>query len=84
MRRVKYTVIVDNETARFSDSWHAMMFAAQMSRGDRLIEVRSPEGLIGQYRNGLPTEEFQHHHDCEASFARCQTAFDKAVEMQTR
>jgi hypothetical protein len=63
--RTKYVVhCSDNHIARFSEQWHARIFAVALSERmpGHLIEMSAPDGLIGQYRGGAPTPEFKQHH----------------------
>jgi hypothetical protein len=64
-KRTKFLVNLPNgHVARFSEEWHARLFSEAIS--DRmpwlLIELLAPDGLIGQYRDGAPTPEFEQHH----------------------
>ena len=67
-RRTYFTVRYGRELAKFSSNRDAMHFAEAMSllpsHGDYLIEVSHKTGIVGQYRNGKTTPEFQLHHDC--------------------
>ena len=50
--------------ARFSEEWHARKFAIWLSKLNpkHWIELAAPDGLIGQYRGGETTAEFEQHH----------------------
>lgn len=64
-KRTKYIVhCPDNHIARFSEQWHARIFAVALSerRPGKLIEMSCSTGLIGQYEGGDPTPEFKQHH----------------------
>lgn len=64
-KRTKFLVdCPQGHIARFSEQWHARLFAVAVSERmpGHLIEMRSPEGLIGQYKGGDPTPEFKQHH----------------------
>lgn len=64
-KRTKYIVYSpDHHIARFSEQWHARIFAVALSERmpGHLIEMSAPDGLIGQYRGGAPTPEFKQHH----------------------
>jgi hypothetical protein len=64
-RQTRYVVCCpDRHVARFSEQWHARMFAIALSERMRgyLIEMSAPDGLIGQYRDGYSTPEFDRHH----------------------
>lgn len=65
-KRTKYQVhhLVNNETARFSNLRHALLFAVARSEDqpNHLIEVSAKDGLVGQYQGGKPTPEFVQHH----------------------
>jgi len=64
-RRTKFLVSCpDDHVARFSEQWHARVFAIALSERmpGHLIEMRAPDGLIGQYRAGKSTPEFELHH----------------------
>lgn len=59
--KTRFTVRVGDDLAKFSSWLHAMDFASAHSYGGRLVEVGSKNGLVGQYRDGKPTEEFKMH-----------------------
>lgn len=63
--RTAFTVRYGREIAKFSSNRDAMHFAEAMSLANPgyLIEVGHKTGLVGQYRNGDTTPEFQLHHD---------------------
>jgi hypothetical protein len=64
-KRTKYIVhCPDNHIARFSEEWHARIFAVSLSERmpGLLIEMSEPSGLIGQYQGGAPTNEFKQAH----------------------
>jgi hypothetical protein len=64
-RRTKFIVwCPDGHMARFSEQWHARIFAITLSERvpGHSIELSAPDGLIGQYRGGNPTPEFKQHH----------------------
>jgi hypothetical protein len=66
MKRTRYIVYCpDGHSARFSSQWHARLFAVALSERmpDLLIEMSARDGLIGQYRAGVSTPEFEQHHD---------------------
>lgn len=57
--RTRYLVEYQHDrAARFSNIDDAMTFA----RAQRSAEVFAPDGIVGQYRDGLPTPEFATHH----------------------
>lgn len=66
--RTTFTVRYGRDIAKFSSNRDAMHFAEARSREPQLhnwlIEVGHKTGLVGQYRNGLTTPEFQMHHEC--------------------
>lgn len=63
-RATHYTVTYGPHVAKFSCNRDAMRFAEDMSReGGFSVEVEHLTGLVGQYRNGKTTPEFQLHHD---------------------
>lgn len=66
--RTFYTVRYGRDVAKFSSNRDAMRYAEAKSGEpqfrDWLIDVGHKTGLVGQYRNGRTTEEFQLHHDC--------------------
>lgn len=53
-----------NHIARFSEQWHARVFAVALSERmpGHSIEMSAPDGLIGQYLGGESTPEFKQHH----------------------
>lgn len=61
-----YSVGYGMHVAKFSSFPEALRFAQDVSERrhlkSHLIEVRSARGLVGQYRNGIPTPEFAHAH----------------------
>ena len=61
-----FTVRYGRELAKFSSNRDAMYFAEAKSSipGIGWVEVRAKSGLVGQYRDGKTTPEFQAHHDC--------------------
>lgn len=63
-KRTKYTIRFQDESARFSNLRHALLFALMLSEQDSgyLIEVHAKDGLVGQYNAGKPTPEFEQHH----------------------
>jgi hypothetical protein len=64
-KRTKYLVhCPGGHVARFSEQWHARIFAITLSESmpGHLIEMQAPDGLIGQYRGGDTTPEFKQHH----------------------
>ena len=62
--RTYYTVRLGREVAKFSNYKHAMNFACYYSAmGSGVLEVGHKTGIVGQYRNGATTPEFQAHHD---------------------
>lgn len=64
-KRTKYIVHCPGDhIARFSEQWHARMFAEELSKRmpGMWVEMSAPDGLIGQYHNGQPTPEFKQHH----------------------
>lgn len=63
-KRTQYVVHVGNEVARFSDLRHACLFGIMISERmpTHLIEISVHAGLIGQYRNGRPTPEFEYRY----------------------
>lgn len=64
-KRMKFFIRCPGEhIARFSEQWHARIFAIALSERmpGHLIELRVQEGLIGQYRGGDTTPEFKQHH----------------------
>ena len=61
-KRIKYTVRVSDEIARFSYYRHAMLFARLVSENGHIAEVSAKDGLVGQYMNGDATPEFKLHH----------------------
>jgi hypothetical protein len=69
--RVHFTVRYGREIAKFSSNRDAMAFAAAKSAEPAfrgwLIEVGHKTGLVGQYRDGKTTAEFQAHHDCASN-----------------
>jgi hypothetical protein len=66
--RTYFTVRYGHNIAKFSSNRDAMHFAEAQSQAPELrdcwIEVSHKTGLVGQYRNGQTTPEFQLHHDC--------------------
>lgn len=64
MKRTKYIVYAGDDVARFSDEVHARVFAVTQSKRmpGFLLEISEKSGLIGQYQNGEPTDEFKTHH----------------------
>ena len=64
--RTYFTVRYGREIAKFSSNRDAMHFAEAMSllsaHSDCLIEVGHKTGIVGQYRNGNTTPEFELHH----------------------
>lgn len=65
MKRTRYRVYCPGDhVAQFSSHRQALLFAEFISRepGAGLIEVAAPDGLVGQYRRGIPTPEFEQHH----------------------
>jgi len=64
-KRTKFIVHCPNgHIARFSEQWHARIFAIALSERmpGHCIEMSAPDGLIGQYRGGDTTPEFKQHH----------------------
>ena len=65
-KKTFYTVRYGRELAKFSSNRDAMHFAQAKSLAaeyaDWLIEVGHKSGLVGQYRNGATTPEFELHH----------------------
>ena len=64
--KTPFTVRYGRDTAKFSSNRDAMHFAQAKSLApgfvDWLIEVQHKTGLVGQYRNGATTPEFELHH----------------------
>ena len=59
-----YQVSYGEHEARFSDAEQAQLFAQRMSQtGSIVVEVHARGGIIGQYADGMPTEEFQGRGD---------------------
>lgn len=62
-----YVVRYGGEIAKFSSNSDAMRFAQSKSIApafsDWLIEVQHKTGIVGQYRNGATTPEFELHHN---------------------
>lgn len=58
-----------DQIARFAHHDHAQRFAQMVSVTDTIwgtqgfAEVRAKDGLIGQWQDGLPTDEFRHLRD---------------------
>lgn len=74
-KKTYFTVRYGNHIAKFSSNRDAMRFAEAVSASPdfydwqglgngTLIEVSHKSGLVGQYRNGKTTPEFQIHHNC--------------------
>ncbi len=65
--RTHFTVKYGKHVAKFSSSRDAMHFAQAKSAEPRflnwLIEVGHKTGLVGQYQNGMTTEEFRENHE---------------------
>lgn len=55
-KRCKFCVDYDGKTARFSDREDAQRFA----QAQKYADVYAPDGIIGQWRSGIPTREFAH------------------------
>jgi hypothetical protein len=64
MKRTKYIVrCPDGHVARFSEQWHARIFAVALSeRLPGLIELSAPDGLIGKYQHGVPRHDVPWGH----------------------
>lgn len=56
-----YSVRIGRDVAKFTNYLHAMDFACANSYGGRLVEVGHKTGIVGQYRDGKTTPEFELH-----------------------
>lgn len=59
-RRTPFVVhMIGERVARFTNSEDAQEWGQVYSERHRVfVEVSAPDGLIGQYKHGVPTEEF--------------------------
>ncbi len=62
MKRCNYVIrnLPGGHTVRFSDSQMALDFAREQSKEVGTVEVSAPDGLIGQFLDGMATDEFSH------------------------
>ena len=58
-KRTHFIVEYGLRTARFSDYDDAQRFAATMSRLHCGADVYDPKGIVGQWRDGIPSDEFE-------------------------
>lgn len=58
-KKTPYTVLIGSDVGLFSNYLQAMDFACISSFGGALIEVHDASGVVGQYRDGKPTPEFE-------------------------
>lgn len=57
--RCRFAVsLASNLGARFTHREHAIAWAREMSKAMGWAEVNAPDGVIGQFQDGKPTEEF--------------------------
>ena len=67
MARTRFSVSYDGKSARFSDYDDAMIFAKNVSAtGATISDVYAIDGIVGQFINGMATDEFWSHWDAVA------------------
>lgn len=62
MKRARYVVhnLPGHHVARFSDPQMALDFGREQSKEVGTVQVSAPDGLIGQFLDGMATDEFAH------------------------